>query len=161
MKKLTPGNLLTLYLLAICALLAGVLSIQSRNIVQTQESSVPRAQTEINPLARKNFTAPGVAAFGEIAERPLFIAGRAPPPKPEPKPRAVVKLTPLQLLLEGVVISPREKVAIMLDTRYSEVLHLTIGMKHQGWELISMTDTSVTFKRGEQIQEVKLEKEIP
>lgn len=159
MKKLTPGNHLTLYLLAICALLTGALSIQSRNIVHTQENSTPKSQTEINPLTRKNFTAPGVAAFGEIIERPLFIAGREPPPKPEPKPRAVVKLTPLQLLLVGVVLSPEEKVAILHDTRNSEVLHLTIGMQHQGWELVSMTDKGVTFKRGEQRQELTLEKE--
>ena len=157
MKKITIGNHLTPYLLAVCAVLGGILTLQSHNVVQTQESSSPTGQTEVDPLMRKKFTAPSVATFSEIVERPLFIAGRTPPAIPEPKPKAAVRLTPLQLILEGVVISPKEKVAVMVDTSNREVLHLTIGMKHRDWELTTISDTAVTFKRGNQSQELTLE----
>lgn len=155
MKKITIGNHLTPYLLASCVVLGGILTLQSHNVVQTQESSSPKGQTEADPLKRKNFTAPSVATFSEIVERPLFIAGRVLPTKP--KPKAVIKLTPLHLILEGVVISPKEKVAVMVDTNNREVLHFTVGMEHRGWELTRISDTAVTFKRGEQSQELTLE----
>lgn len=156
MKKIIIGNHLTPYLLVACGLLSATLVIQSHNIMQAQEKNSPKAQTELDPLTRQNFTAPGVATFSEIIQRPLFISGREPPPKPKPIPRAPVKLTPLRLLLEGIVISPAEKAAVIFDLSSNDILHLTIGMQHQGWELTSISDTSATFKRGDQSQQLEL-----
>ena len=88
MKKITFGNRLTPYLFAACVLLAGMLALQSHNIIQSHSKSTPGAQPEIKPLTRENFTAAGIAAFSEITERPLFIAGREPPAEPVATPRA-------------------------------------------------------------------------
>ena len=156
MKKITLGNRLTPYLLVSCGLLSATLVIQSNNIIQVPESNSPKAETEMDSVVRQNFTAPGVATFSEITQRPLFISGREPPSIPQPIQSAPVRLPPLRLLLEGIVISPAEKVAVIFDLSSNDILPLTIGMQHQGWELTSISDTSVTFKRGEQSQQLEL-----
>jgi hypothetical protein len=156
MKKITFGNRMTPYLLAACVLLAGMLALQSHNMIQSHSNSTPDAQPEIKPLTRENFTAAEIAAFSEITERPLFIAGREPPPEPVAAPSAAAKVSPLRMRLEGVALTPEAKIAVLRDLRSNKVLHLATGMKHQGWELTAVTDTVATFKRGEESEELRL-----
>lgn len=157
MRKFIIGNHLTVYLLAICALLASILAMQNHENIETQANSSPKAQTEFEPPERKNFSAPNFSTFAEITQRPLFSESRRPPPKIKPKPKAPVVLTPLNLLLEGIVISSAEKIGVFVNIRNSEVLHLTTGMIHEGWELTAISDTAATFMRGGQSQELSLE----
>ena len=158
MKKITFGNRLTPYLLAACVLLAGMLALQSHNMIQSHSNSTPGARPTVKPVARENFMATGIAAFSEITERPLFIAGREPPAEPVAAPRAAAKVSPLRLRLEGVALTPEAKIAILRDLSNNKMLHLETGMKHQGWELTSVTDTVATFKLDEQSQELTLKK---
>ena len=152
MKKIAFGNRLTPYLLAACVLLTGILALLSSNMIQTHSNSTPGAQPAVKPVARENFMATGIAAFSEITERPLFIAGR----EPVAAPRAAAKVSPLRLLLEGVALTPEAKIAVLRDLSSNKVLHLATGMKHQGWELTAVTDTVATFKRGEESEELRL-----
>ena len=158
MKKIAFGNRLTPYLLAACVLLTGMLALQSHNMIQTHSNSTPEARPAVKPVARENFTAAGIAAFSEITERPLFIAGREPPPEPVASPRAAAKVSPLRLRLEGVALTPEAKIAVLRDISSNKMLHLTTGMKHQDWELTAVTDTVATFRRGAQSVELKLNK---
>ena len=69
---------------------------------------------------------------------------------------AAAKLSPVRLHLEGVAITPAARIAVVRDLSNNKMLHLAKGMKHQGWELTSITATSATFTRGEQRQELTL-----
>ncbi len=157
MMRFSIGNRLTPYLLTACAVLGGILLMENRNLNQgSPENPTVAAKPRIKPTANNNFTAAGFATYREITERPLFISGRRPPPKPKPQPKAPVKLTPLRLSLEGVVISAKEKFAVVVDQTTNEVLHMDPGMQHQGWELVSIAESAVKFERAGQVQELVL-----
>ena len=158
MNMFSIGNHLTPYLLVACTLTAGTLALESRNLAQTQGNASRTTQPDINRTERANFTAPGIAAFSEITERPLFNESREPPPEPV-KMAAVAKTSLLRLQLEGVAITPGAKIAVLRDITSNKMLHLKTGGSHQGWELTSITDTVATFKRGEQTQELPLNKD--
>lgn len=156
MKKIAIGNHLTPYLLVACVLLAAILALESHNRVQTQNNTSPEARPVVERIARDNFTAAGIAAFSEVTERPLFREGREPPPEPKKAPAVAVKQPPLRLHLEGVAISTAAKIAVVRDLSSNKILRLAKGMKHQGWEVTSVTATGATFKRGEHSQELML-----
>ena len=161
MNKFIIGNRLTVFLLAVCAVLAAIFTLENREIILTQEKQSPPTQTDFKPPERQNFNAPNFATFREINERPLFLQSRRPPPKiipkkPKPKPKPVVKLTPLNLNLEGIVISSAEKIGVFADSKSGEVHHFSVGDKHAGWELISVTDSTAIFERGKRRQELTL-----
>jgi len=158
MKKLSIGNHLTPYLLAACVLLTTVLAMQVHKMAPATNHSAAGARPAIEQRRRESFAARGVAAFSEITERPLFVAGREPPPKPVAAPRISARPSPLRLHLEGVAITPAARIAVVRDLSSNKMLQLTIGMKHQGWELSAISDNVATFKRGEQSQELKLKK---
>lgn len=160
MKKLiSVGNHLTPYLLVACVLLAGILSVESHNMIQMQNSSSPGALSMVDKATRDSFIPPGIATFSEITERPLFMEGREPPPEPKAEPVAATRPVPLRLLLEGVAITPVAEIAVVRDLSSNKILQLAKGMKHQGWELTSITATSVTFERGDQSQVIILKTE--
>ena len=159
MKKFSIGNHLTPYLLVACALLASILALESLNLVQPQSGASPEKRPAVNRIERTNFTAPGIAAFSEIKERPLFREGREPPTETIATPVAA-KLSPLRLQLEGVVITPDTKIAVVRNLGNNKMLHLATGSTHQGWELTSVTSTVATFKRGEQIEELTLKTKL-
>lgn len=159
MKKLGIGNYLTPYLLAACVLLLIILAIQSGNLVSTQDSSSSGTQLALNQIEKASFTAPGIAAFSEITERPLFRPERQPPPEPVQAAVARRTLSPLRLQLEGVAITPESSIALVRDLSTNKMLHLAKGMKHQGWELTDITDTVATFTRGKENQEISLKKD--
>lgn len=152
------GNHLTPYLLVACTLAAGTLALESSNLVQSQGDTSRTTQPDIKRTERVNFTAPRIAAFSEITERPLFNEGREPPPEPVVATVAA-QTTLLRLQLEGVAITPGSKTAVLRDITSNKMLHLETGSSHQGWELTSITESVATFKRGEQVQELRLIKD--
>ena len=155
MNKFIIGNHLTPYLLVACTLTAGTLALESNNLVQTQGNTSRTTQPDAKRTERANFTAPGIAAFSEITERPLFNEGREPPAEPVTTV-AAAKTSLLRLQLEGVAITPGSEIAVLRDLTSNKMLHLATGGTHQGWELTSITDSVVTFKRGGETQELTL-----
>ena len=158
MKKFIIGNHLTLYLLLACALLAGILAIESHNLLRPEAGNSGNTANAVTPASQARFNPPAMATFSEITERPLFNQSRKPP-VPEQK-TTVVKAapkSPLRLQLEGVAITSESRLAVVRDRNTNTVLHLAPGEKHEGWELISVSDKIATFKRGEQTQQLELE----
>ena len=156
MKKMTIGNHLTPYLLGICVLLSGILAFESHNLIQVQNNSSPKVQPEPAPVAQPGFTAPGITAYTEVTERPLFREGREPQPEPKAAPITRAPPSPLRLHLEGIAITPTSEIAVVRDLSSNKMLHLAKGTEHQGWKLTSITATGVTFIRGQQSQELTL-----
>ena len=126
-------------------------------MVQPQANNSSAARAEVNTFERTNFSAPGIAAFSEVTERPLFREGREPPSEPIAA-TVTAKQSPLRLQLEGVALTPSAKIAVLRDISTNKMLHLAVGKKHQDWELTSVTNTVATFKRGEQSLELTLNK---
>ena len=152
------GNRLTLMLLLACSGLGVALWQQTRQAEDaTQTHSTPSDEPPDASQARNLYRPPPLVSFREISQRPLFLSERRPPEPPKvvrkPPPAPVM---PLNLILEGIVLSSREKVAMLLNIRNSEVMNLTIGMQHQGWELVEIDKNRVRFERGGQSQELSL-----
>lgn len=156
MKKFTLGNHLTFYLLLACALLAGILAIESHNLLQPKAGNTGNTANAVTPPNQARFNPPALATFSEITERPLFSESRKPAPKPQTVDKAA-PTTPLRLQLEGIAITPESRLAMVRDLIKNRVLNLALGEQHEGWELISISENVATFKRGEQIQELLLE----
>ncbi len=152
------GNRLTLLLLLICSALGAGLWQQTR---ETGAVSTPKAaegtSAQSATSTRNDFRAPPLVNFREISQRPLFLSERKPPPPPTVERRAPPPpVMPLRLMLEGVVLSSREKVAVLLNITNSEVIHLSLGMEHDGWKLVSIEKSLVRFERSGQTQELTL-----
>ncbi len=130
--------------------------MQIHNMVQAKNDSSAGARPAIEQVTRENFAAPEIAAFSEIMERPLFVAGRKPPPEPVAVQGVSARPSPLLLRLEGVAITPAARIAVVRDLSSNKMLQLATGMKHQGWELTAISDNVATFRRGDESHELTL-----
>ena len=111
-------------------------------------------------LARATYDAPDYEAYSEILERPLFTEGRTPPPEQAATESAAAtpkKITPLNLRLEGIALTPEARVAVIRDLASKKMHRLSEGDKHQGWMVESIHATGATLKLGEQTEELTLE----
>lgn len=159
MKMRRPGNGLTYYLLATCTLLIIVLALEGRNMARSykEASSTATPAPAASAPTEKALAAPRLAAFNEITERPLFTPDRKPPPEPTAQQRPPAPPPqPLRLRLEGIAITPQASIAVVRDLTNNEILRLGVGMQHQGWELSDIGTSGVTFRLGEQDQEITL-----
>lgn len=99
--------------------------------------------------------APPIANLPDMLERPLFFADRRMPApraeKPAPPP------TPLRLKLEGVALSGGARIAVLRNLANNQLLQLEEGGTHDGWTLDSLTSTSASFSRGEQMTALPLD----
>lgn len=98
------------------------------------------------------------ANLGEITQRPLFTEGRIPPEKPKKEQQVKVHAAPLKLKLEGVVLSPESKVAIITDLQTKQLLRLSQGMSHANWKVVEVNEHSVTIQQG--VKEIVLTLEL-
>ena len=156
MKKIAPGNHLTTILLAICILMAVALALESHSLISPRDGQTSGAPPAAKQSVRITYNAPPIAAFAEITERPLFTESREPPPVPVAARAVTPPLQQLRLRLEGIAMTPGASIAVVRDLADNKILRLGEGMKHKGWELISVSPDGVTFRQGEQDQEITL-----
>jgi hypothetical protein len=161
MKRISLGNRLTPYLLITCLVLAGVVALQWRIGARTGiegPAEAPPAAAEAPP-ARTAFVAPGIEAFSEILERPLFTAGREPAEEPAvaTPTTPAIPTAPIRLRLEGVALTPQTRVAVVRDLATNQLLRLAEGAEHQGWVVETVHAAGATLKQGQQTQELVLE----
>jgi hypothetical protein len=145
-------------LLAASALLAVIIALQiafpSGSRTGDSGSSTDAAsllpdfsESEVNLTPLVDLTA--------MLDRPLFYTDRRlpAPPADEPAPPP----TPLQLRLEGIALSGGARVAVLRNLASNQLLQLEEGGTHDGWTLDSLTSTSASFSRGEQVTELPLD----
>jgi type II secretory pathway component PulC len=107
------------------------------------------------------FQMPPIEDFSETLDRPLFSKIRRPPapepdaPAPEPEKKQTVKVR-----LAGVVISPRERVALVQEPRVKEITRLREGQEIEGWVLERILPDRIVLRFGELREEVKIEGEV-
>ncbi|MEJ2618953.1 MAG: type II secretion system protein N [Candidatus Thiodiazotropha sp.] len=159
-------NSLTLLLLFGIGLGSGIFVYQWQNPTEVEVTDKPQAKanqkqtTKIASLSR--FTPASISAYQEITDRPLFREGRIPPEEPEKDTtKPVARLTPLKLKLEGVVITPKNRVAVIRDLSSNRLLRVAQGMSQDDWKLESVDQTSATVvRRGKkQLLELNVEKD--
>ena len=100
-----------------------------------------------------------LASYSEIVERPLFVRTRRPPPEPEVA-QQVVKKAPGNFKLEGTALSPDGQVAVLRNTRTSEMHRLRMGQSVDGWQLDQVQPGQAALSQGEQKLQLELERPI-
>lgn len=102
---------------------------------------------------------PPVEALTATRTRPLFVPGRRGPEVVEglPAPSRPILAepsdptdVPLTVALSGVVSGPGVALAILIDPANNATMRLKTGEEHDGWTLVEIGRTNVTFRRGEQ-----------
>lgn len=144
---------MSLVLLAISVALGALFYLQwHKDIAEAYgyaDSTSEKAAGEYELASVPGFQPIPYASLSEINERPLFSEGRIPPEKPDNNPQSAPRAAPLKLKLEGVVISPESKVAIITDLQTRELLRLSQGMSHRDWKVKAVSEGSVTIQQGE------------
>jgi hypothetical protein len=121
--------------------------------VDASDSGVSERKTE--PVLP--FVPAPINSLSEITERPLFTEGRTPPEKPTDTAQSAAPVVPLRLKLEGVAITPQNKVAVITDLQTNELLRLSQGMSHGNWKVTGVSEESVTIQQGPREITLKLE----
>jgi type II secretory pathway component PulC len=145
-------NTLTFMLLAAIGLASGLLYYQWFNPPRTGENNKQQQTTlsanQKNSSSITRFSPRPLVAYEEISNRPLFVEGRLPPEKPQQVVDApVVRQTPLKLRLEGVVITPNNRVAVIRDLNSNRLLRLAQGVNQDDWKLEAVDTSSATIVR--------------
>ena len=131
---------------------AGPTTIGTAAIEPAKIAALPAAQA---------FSMPPIEDFGETLDRPLFSKIRRPPPpapdapadKPEKKQKVKVRLA-------GVVISPKERFALVQEPRAREITRLRVGQEIEGWVLEAILADRIVLRFGELREEVKIAGEV-
>jgi len=163
-----PGvrSRLALPLLALCAALATAVYLQASNELSLPDEPAVAAAPLAPALALGDEPAlamPPIEHFSETVTRPLFMSTRRPaePGAPvEPPPRAA-RSSPLALELSGIVISPRERIALLVRARSGEVIRVSEGELVEDWMVRSIQPDRVILEQNGTQRELKLEDKTP
>jgi type II secretory pathway component PulC len=157
------ANGLTLILLAICVSLIFIIytelqSGQDLNAMSDSNSMKnKKVESETGILNNISSTDVSISQFSEVLNRPLFVEGRMPYEEEQTENISVTVLSPLKLSLEGVVLSPQSKVAVVKDLSNNEIMRLGIGMSHNGWRVKTIEPQTVEFERNGEVQSIDIE----
>lgn len=109
-------------------------------------------------LQEPAITFPPIKEFREIIERPLFDISRKP--LPLSVQTKSVSANGLRLLkLTGIVITPEKKIAVISNKSPDEILRLERGARFNGWLLLDIRADGVTFQKGDETKELRLQDE--
>ena len=98
-----------------------------------------------------------ITQFSEILARPLFTEGRIPDEEPESENDLIQQTGLPKLKLEGVVLSPESRVAVVRDLTDNSILRLSEGMIHSGWRIVSINTAEAILERGDDTHKLPLE----
>lgn len=157
------GNGVTLLLLLLCGLLIALIVRQWEGYPPTlpdldltsEDSDSTRDNT--SRFLRNQHKTIQISKFSEILARPLFVEGRLPDEEEEVESGVVQQVGQPKLKLEGVVLSPESRVAVVRDLTNNELIRLTVGMIHTGWRLTVVNDIEAVFERNDETFTLSLE----
>lgn len=151
-------------LFAICIGLAALIFTQARDGVPLPDLSGTIAAPSVAPQSLANeglAPMPPIEAFDEVVERPLFFRSRRPPdPDAAPPPEAAAAAK-TDFVLTGLVISGKERLALLRPTGSKIVERVHQGEEIEGWRVEAIHADRVVLKRGETVQEIRLEDRPP
>ena len=146
----------TLFLLTLALVLGGVLALEARRepprpvSPSTAPLASPGAAVEVDI---GTYVAPPIEDYDEVLVRPLFVEGRTPP---EPSAQEEQQAAPTRdeglakfWKLEGLVLTPEARVALVRGKRDRKLLRLTAGEVFEGWEVVEFATDRIFLKKGE------------
>lgn len=158
---LTGSRMALLVLLALGALLTAELKFARHPAESIELPSPPAAR----PLARD----PGEAAFalaepesfGQISERPLFVAGRRPPDaaNPAPQPSQAARPAPQRppdFVLSAVVRERSRWIAFVGTQRNMDPVQVEVGSIVAGWKVERIDTGGIVLRQGERTTQLSL-----
>lgn len=159
-------SILVLPLLTVCAALAVAVYLQSSaELALPDDPSGAAAALEpaIELSDEPAFRMPPIERFSETVTRPLFMATRRPPEPGAPAAAAPERATNALPALEvsGIIISPRERLALLARGRSSEVIRVSEGELIEGWVVKSILPDRVILEQNGTQQELKLKDKAP
>jgi general secretion pathway protein N len=117
----------------------------------TTPSAAPALGTM--PAAQAGFALPPLRSLGEVTARPLFSPSRRPPP-PQASQDALRRSA--SLVLEGVILSPRERIALISHGLPAVVTRVPEGGQIEGWSLAEIYADRIVLQQGATREEIKL-----
>jgi hypothetical protein len=120
-----------------------------------------REQVAVAPLPPEpSFAIGPLEHFSEIVERPIFSQGRR---LPEVAPATVAdpEVASLDFVLEGVVITPGQRLALFRPETGGQPVRVPEGGKVRGWAVVAVQPYSVTIRRGEEEATLELKFKAP
>ena len=115
---------------------------------------------EREPVA---FEAPAPDAFAVIGERPLFSPSRRPfvAPAAVEAPTAPVEAPSEPLLAElvGVVLTTKQRAAMVQEEGASAPRRVAVGQSVAGWRVVEVERSRAVFQRGDETQVLELRRD--
>jgi hypothetical protein len=146
---------LNLVLLLVAALLGAALFMQVGMGADASGADGGAVAPERAPLATGEgvpFAPPPIQSVAAILERPLFVEGRVSAARPDAVSGGNDAGPPPTLKLEGVAISPDNKVALLRDLRTNELIRLASGASRDGWKVLEVAADAVRIEhRGREL----------
>ncbi len=130
---------------------SGGMTIETAAVEPVKIPALPAAQA---------FSMPPIEDFSETLERPLFSKIRRPPLEPDTPAEKPEKKQTVKVRLAGVIISPKERVALVQESRAREITRLKEGQEIEGWVLESILADRIVLRFGELREEVKIRGEV-
>lgn len=166
MSKLYRDYGVSLAFLAASAILAVVLLLEWAHFRSERANLRSRLATKVeaNLAAAKrkdeSYGLPAIDEYSAMVDRPLFVEGRRPPEADEASAQASAMQTPLTLKLMGVVFTPKEKLALLVDPKgkYKRARKNSVV---DGWKLVEVDQDKVVLIQGEEQKELRLLKPKP
>ena len=157
------GNGVTVMLLFICILLSLLIFQQWKSYLQAEPvadvsiETDKKGRTTFDLNLGRNSKSIQISQFSEILARPLFTEGRLPAEEPEPEQSFDQPVGLPKLKLEGVVLSPESRVAVVRDLTDNSLVRLSVGMIHQGWRVTEVTTKEAILERDGESHRLPLE----
>jgi hypothetical protein len=166
MPKWSRDYLLTVVLAGVAAVLGlavvvewAVLERSSRKILAAAPvKSVPGEAADATAV--QDFELPDLDEFAATVERPLFAENRRPPAEDADAAAAPAPSKPLTLKLMGVVFTPKQHTALLVDAK-GKYKRIRKDESLDGWTLVALAPGKVTMQQGEEQKELMLLKPKP
>jgi type II secretory pathway component PulC len=109
------------------------------------------AQSTDDPLS----VLPPIEALTETIERPLFREDRRPPTVDEEQEEAADVESGLFTLV-GIIVSPKQRLALVKVRGSQDVLQLSEGQQANGWTVIQISANDVIFESNDKTETIEL-----
>lgn len=109
------------------------------------------AQSTNGPLS----VLPPIEALTETIERPLFREDRRPPTIDEAQ-QEVADVESGLFTLIGIIVSPKQRLALVKVRGSQDVLQLSEGQQANGWTVIQISADDVIFESNDKTETIEL-----
>ena len=109
------------------------------------------AQSAAEPFA----SLPPIESLSETIERPLFLPDRRPPSLDELQ-QEVENVESGLFTLVGIIVSPRQRIALVKVRGSQDVLQLSEGQQANGWTVLQINPGDVIFESKDKTETIEL-----